>query len=257
MDYFKINREAWDKRAQVHIQSEFYNVDGFLAGSCSLNDIELAALGDVQGKELLHLQCHFGLDTLSWARKGAIVTGVDLSPVAIEKANELKSKAELDADFICSDVYAYGLRTKPRFDIVFTSYGVVCWLPDLDKWARTISNSLRMGGTFFMAEFHPIYDLLTGYSYFHNDTPDVEESGTYTENCDGVKSKLAMWGHPLSDVVNALIRAGIAIEHLHEFPYSPYNCFEGLEERESGRFYLTKTDHDAPLIYSIKGIKTR
>lgn len=255
MDYFAINQKAWDKRAKVHVASEMYDVPGFLRGKSSLKEIVLAEMPDVNGKRLLHLQCHFGLDTMSWARKGAIVTGVDFSPVAIEKANEIKKQAGLEAEFICSDVYTFGERVEPEYDIVFVSYGALCWLPDLQKWAETVSKSLKPGGQLLLVEFHPFYDMTCGYSYFSANEPDVDEEGTYTENCPGELSTMASWPHSLSETINALIGAGITIEHLNEFAYSPCNCFEGLEEREKGRFYVANAKHAVPLVYSIKGKK--
>jgi SAM-dependent methyltransferase len=255
MDYIKTNKESWNKRTEVHVESKFYDVKGFLAGKNVLSDIELNELGNVQGKSLLHLQCHFGLDTLSWARLGAQVTGVDLSNTAIEKANNIKQEVGLEADFICSDVHSFGETSQKTYDIVFTSYGALCWLPDLDKWAKTVSNSLNKGGTFYIAEFHPFHDILSGYSYFHQSEPDIEDEGTYTENDSGETSTLVTWAHPLSDVVNALINAGITITQFNEYPYSPHNCFENMIEREKGKFTITHEDQDIPLIYSIKGTK--
>ncbi|MGY0216604.1 class I SAM-dependent methyltransferase [Endozoicomonadaceae bacterium StTr2] len=255
MDYKTINQAAWDKRTRVHVTSRFYDVEGFLAGNSTLTEIETAELKDIAGKSLLHLQCHFGLDTLSWARLDAKVTGVDLSPAAIKQANQLKDKAELNAEFICADVYDFGANNTTQYDIVFTSFGAICWLPDINLWAETVASALKPGGQFYMAEFHPIYDLVAGYDYFHRDQADVDEEGTYTENCNGETSTLMTWGHPLSDVINALIQAGIMIEQLNEFPFSPYNCFENMEQREPGRFYLQHQGKDMPLIYSIKGTK--
>jgi SAM-dependent methyltransferase len=254
-NYFKMNRIAWDQRVKTHYESRFYNVDGFLAGESSLREIELAELSDVTGKRLLHLQCHFGLDTLSWSRLGAICTGVDISPVAIEKARELAAVTKLDARFICSDIYGFERIDADPYDIVFTSYGTICWLPDLKKWAEIVASNLKQGGRFYMVEFHPIYDLLAGYSYFTPDAPDVEEEGTYTENGAGLVAKLATWAHPLSSVVNALIEVGIQVERLNEFPFSPYNCFEGMVEREPGRHYLNHKGNDVPIVYSITGRK--
>jgi len=256
VEHIKINQESWDKRTKIHVSSDFYDVKGFVSGSSSLTEIELSELGNVSKKKLLHLQCHFGLDTLSWAREGAIVTGVDFSPVAIEKANEIKNQVKLQANFICSDVYEFGKGVHPDFDIAFTSYGTICWLPHLDNWAKTIANSIKPNGIFYMADFHPIHDLVSGYSYFHSSTPDIEQEGTYTENCDGKKSTLITWAHPISEILNSLIKAGIKIDHLNEYPFSPYNCFDGLDEREKGRFYLAKSGNDVPLIYTIKGTKT-
>ena len=254
-DYFEMNRIGWDRRALTHMESTFYDVDGFLKGNTSLREIELLELGEVEGKSLLHLQCHFGLDTLSWTRLGARCTGVDISPVAIEQAKILTVKAGLETQFLCTDVYSFEAANDQSFDIVFTSYGAVCWLPDLQRWAQVIASNLAAGGVFYMAEFHPIYDLLAGYSYFTTELPDVGEEGTYTENGDDVVAKLATWAHPLSNVVNALVNAGIQIEQLNEFPFSPYNCFEGMEEREPGRFYLSHKEHDVPIVYSLKGRK--
>jgi len=250
-DYLAINRAGWDQRAQVHFASRFYDVPGFLAGGSSLREIERAELADVAGERLLHLQCHFGLDTLSWVRLGAACTGVDISPVAIRLARDLAAQTELDAQFVCADASAFQRDHTEPFDIVFTSYGAVCWLPDLARWARVVVDNLRPGGTFYMVEFHPIYDLLAGYSYFTQSEPDVEEQATYAENGSGAVTRLATWAHPLSSVVNALVGAGLHIEQLNEFPFSPYDCFPGLVEREPGRFYLEHAGHDVPLVYSV------
>ncbi len=255
MDYLKTNKASWNKRTEIHLTSKFYDVEGFLQGNTSLQKIELEELGDVSGKSLLHLQCHFGLDTLSWARLGANVTGVDLSSTAIEKAQALSRQAGLKGNFICADVYGFGESSQEQYDVVFTSYGAVCWLPDIERWAAVAAGSLKPGGTFYMAEFHPFYDIFSGYSYFHKPEPDVEEVGTYTENSQGETSTLAVWGHPISDVFNALLKAGIQVTQLNEYPYSPYNCFEGMVEREKGKFYLTHKDQDIPLVYTIKGTK--
>lgn len=253
--YLEMNRAGWDRRTIAHFESRFYDVDGFLAGRTSLREIERAELTDVAGKRLLHLQCHFGLDTLSWARQGAICTGVDISPVAIRKARELAVRAGLDAEFVCSDVYGFRRRSPQPWEIVFTSYGAVCWLPDLRPWAEIVATNLVPGGTFYMVEFHPIHDLLAGFSYFTRTEPDVAEEGSYTENGADVVARFAIWAHPLSGVINALIAAGIRIERVNEFAFSPYNCFEGLVEREPGRFCLSHRGQDVPMVYSVTGRK--
>jgi SAM-dependent methyltransferase len=253
--YFAMNRAGWDQRANAHFGSSFYDVEGFVAGQTSLREIELAELENVSGKALLHLQCHFGLDTLSWVRKGAVCTGVDISPVAIGKGRQLAARTGLEAKFVCSDVYSFRPDGSAPYDIVYTSYGAVCWLPDLHRWAGIVAANLAVGGVFYMVEFHPIYDLLAGYSYFTRAEPDVEEGGTYTENGADVVARLATWAHPLSNVLNALIGVGIQIERVNEFPFSPYNCFEGMTEREPGRFYLSHRGNDVPIVYSIAGRK--
>lgn len=254
-DYFEMNRRGWDKRAAAHFDSKFYDLAGFLAGDSSLREIELAELGDVNGKSLLHLQCHFGLDTLSWARLGATCTGVDISPVAIQKARDLAKSLQLSAEFVCTDIYSFQRASSAPYDIVFTSYGALCWLPDLNRWAEVVASNLAVGGRFYIAEFHCIYDLLAGYSYFPQAEPVLDEEGTYTDNGEAVTAQLATWTHPMSSVITALINSGIQIERFSEFPFSPYNCFEGLVEREPGRFYLSHKGNDAPLVYSITGRK--
>ncbi|WP_133406819.1 class I SAM-dependent methyltransferase [Parashewanella tropica] len=255
MDYLAVNRNAWNQRTEIHVESEFYDVNGFLDGNCTLNDIELAALPNVKDKSLLHLQCHFGLDSLSWARRGAKVTGVDLSDAAITKATQLANQTKLDAKFICSDVYSFTEINNHQFDIVFTSYGTICWLPCLKQWAEVIASSLKSGGTFYMAEFHPCYDLIAGYSYFDKSHPDIEEEATYSENAGDETSKVVLWSHAMSTVVNALIGAGLSIKEVNEYPYSPYNCFEGLIETEKGKYVIPHKGNNVPLVFSIKAKK--
>jgi len=255
MDYLKINEKAWNKRTKTHVNSKFYDVDGFLKGQSSLNEVEINQVGNVNGKKLLHLQCHFGLDSLSWARLGATVTGLDLSSEAIDQAKKLSMKSKLDATFICDDVYQFGEKNTEKYDIVFSSYGVLCWLPDLSKWAETVSNSLKNGGEFHLVEFHSFNDLLTGFSYFPQSQPDIEEDGTYTENCDGQKSTMVTWSHSLSEVISSLINAGLTLEVFQEFAYSPYNCFDGLENVGEKTYQMLYKDQQVPLLYSIKARK--
>ncbi|RXK14549.1 SAM-dependent methyltransferase [Halarcobacter mediterraneus] len=255
MDYLSINKETWNKRTKIHIDSKFYDIESFKKGKCSLNKIELEQVGNVEGKSLLHLQCHFGQDSLSWARLGADVTGVDLSSEAIKKANSLKSSLGLKANFIESDIFQFGRENTKKFDIVFTSYGVLCWLPNLKEWAETIAKSLKVGGEFHLIEFHTFTDLLSGYSYFSNNKPDIEEEGTYTENCDGSKSTVVTWAHSISEVINSLICAGLSIESFCEYPFSPYNCFENLEFVENKGYQMLYKNQQVPLVYSIKAIK--
>lgn len=255
MDYVDINKEAWDKRTKVHVDSKFYDIAAFKEGESSLNSIEIEQVDNVEGKKLLHLQCHFGQDTLSWARQGAMVTGVDLSTEAIEQANDLKSELGLEATFIANDIYQFGNESTEKFDIVFTSYGVLCWLPDLTLWAKIIADSLVIGGEFHLVEFHTFNDLLSGYSYFPQSEPDIEDEGTYTENCDGTKSKMVTWAHSLSEVITALISAGLSVEHFKEYPYSPYKCFEGLDYVAEQGYQMLHKGQQVPLLYAIKARK--
>lgn len=255
MDYLSINKQTWNKRTKIHIDSQFYDVESFKKGKCSLNKIELEQIGNVKEKTLLHLQCHFGLDSLSWARLGADVTGVDLSSDSIKYAKSLNSSLGLKANFIESDIFQFGLENTKKYDIVFTSYGVLCWLPNLKDWAETIAKALKVGGEFHLVEFHTFNDLLSGYSYFSKDNPDIEEEGTYTENCDGSKSEIVTWSHSVSEVINSLIKAGLSIDSFNEYPFSPYNCFENMEFVEDKGYQVLYKGQQVPLIYSIKAIK--
>lgn len=184
--YFDANRESWNKRTPIHKASVFYGLDGFKKGATSLNKTELEELGDVKGKKLLHLQCHFGMDTLSWAREGAIVTGVDFSEDAIVSARELAEELHLPATFICSNVYdlLQHQELAGSFDMVFTSYGVIGWLPDLNQWAAVIAFLLKPGGLFYMAEFHPVVWMMDEHfdfiKYYYHNAEIIEEDLTGT-----------------------------------------------------------------------------
>ena len=155
-NYIEINKQSWNNRLESHLKSDFYNIEGFLNGKTSLNEIELDLLGDVQGKNILHLQCHFGQDTISLGRLGANVTGIDLSDKAIESAIELSKKTKTASTFICCNIYDLPQQLEKKFDIVFTSYGTIGWLPDLDKWASIISSYLKPNGKLVFVEFHPV-----------------------------------------------------------------------------------------------------
>ena len=251
-DYLSINKKAWDERTKVHIDSSFYDVASFKNGACSLNSVERDQVGDVQGKSLLHLQCHFGQDTLSWARLGAEVTGVDLSAEAIARAKELQQTLGLKADFIESDVVQFGRTNTKQFDIVFTSYGVLSWLASLQAWAHTVASALKPGGEFHLVEFHPCTDLFSGYAYFSDSQPTIEDEDTYTENGNGITSTVVTWSHAISDVINALIAAGLTIESVSETPYSPYPCFEGLEWVPGLGYQMLHKEQQVPLLFAVK-----
>ncbi|AZQ12880.1 class I SAM-dependent methyltransferase [Shewanella khirikhana] len=256
-DFLTVNQNAWDNRTELHLESDFYDLPGFLAGNTSLREIELAEL-DVRGKSLLHLQCHFGQDTLSWARAGAAsVTGLDLSPKAIAAATSIASELKLDdrADFVCGNVLDARALVQGEFELVYSSYGVLCWLPDLTAWANTIASCLKPGGLFFLAEFHPIKALMDGYDYFHTGKADVEQEGSYTENSREAENTMVSWSHDLGEVVSALINAGLVIESLREYDFSPYDCFDNLLEEEPGRFRQRLDGKPLPLVFSIKARK--
>jgi ubiquinone/menaquinone biosynthesis C-methylase UbiE len=256
-DYIDTNRESWNNRTEAHLNSEFYDMKGFLEGKSSLKEIELALLGDIKGKSLLHLQCHFGQDTISLGRLGAKATGVDLSDKSIDSAKELAQKMQSDASFINCDVYDLPQHLDEQFDIVFTSYGTIGWLPDLDKWAGIISRFLKPGGKFVFVEFHPVVWMFddnfekVGYNYFNTGAIVETETGTYADRDANIKNEYICWNHGMSEVVNSLVGQGLEINSLNEYDYSPYNCFRKTVEFEPGKFRIEHLGNNIPLVYAI------
>jgi SAM-dependent methyltransferase len=260
-DYIEKNRKSWNQRTDIHVKSEFYDLDGFIKGKSSLNDIELKMLGDISGKSILHLQCHFGQDTISLGRMGADVTGIDLSDNAINKANELAAQTGVNARFICSDVYELDKHLDEQFDIVFTSYGTIGWLPDLDKWAGIVSKFLKPGGRFIFVEFHPVVWMFDdnfekiGYNYFNTAAIIETEQGTYADKKADVSLEYVCWNHSLAEVMNSLIGKGLEINQFNEYDHSPYNIFVNSIEVAPGKFRVKQYDNKVPLVYSILAIK--
>lgn len=260
-NYIEINRKSWNDKVDAHVTSDFYNMEGFLKGKSSLNAIELELLGDVKGKSILHLQCHFGQDSLSLARMGAKITGIDLSDKAIDKANELAEQLKLDAHFICCDIYDLPSILNQTFDIVFTSYGTIGWLPDLDKWANLISNFLKPKGKFVFAEFHPVVWMFddnfdkVGYNYFKEGAIIETENGTYADRNAAIIQTTVSWNHSMSEVVNSLISNGLEINVLEEYDYSPYNCFKHTIEFEPSKFRIKHLENKIPMVYAILASK--
>lgn len=266
--YQRANRTLWNEWTGIHAKSVFYDVDAFKAGKNRLHPLEMTELGDVQGKSLLHLQCHIGLDTLSWARLGAEVTGVDLSEEAIALAQSLSQECQITARFIQSNVLSLPRALSGAFDIVYTSYGVLCWLPDLAGWARVVAHFLKPGGAFYMAEYHPfasIFDISPGVTslqvsagYF-DQGPFIYQPGfSYADPNTPVKAPEAYeWQHTLGGVVTALIDAGLSLEFLHEHPYSNYQALPFLVEEGDRRWALPGNTSSIPLMFSIKARKSK
>ncbi len=254
--YIDVNRELWNAKTPYHIQSAFYDNDAFIAGNTTLKEPELALLGDVKGKEILHLQCHFGQDTMSLARMGAKCTGMDLSDVAIDKAKKLNSQLRLDAEFVCSDVYKLLEVLDKQFDIVFTTYGVLGWLPDMQRWANVVSHFLKPGGKLVLVEFHPLVWVFDNafthvqYSYFNKEAIVEVLDGTYADKGAGIAMEEIGWNHPLSDVLQGLINAGLRIHTFKEYDYSPYNCFANMVDVD-GKFYIKGMEGKLPMMYAV------
>jgi SAM-dependent methyltransferase len=264
-EWFEANRANWDERVPIHASGDFYDVEGFKAGDERLRPFEIAEVGDVSGKTLLHLQCHFGIDTLDWARRGAKVTGLDFSAPAVEAARSLAKEMGLDAEFVESNVYDAGEALAGKsFDIVYTGLGALNWLPDIERWAGVVASLIEPDGFLYLSEFHPFTnvfgddDLTVEYDYFHErDEPQVwDEPGTYADlAAETVHNKTFEWNHPLGEVVSEIVSAGLALEFLHERDYTLFPRWPILEKSGFDEYRLPEGVPNIPLMYSLKARK--
>lgn len=259
------NRAMWDELAPIHLQA--YNEVALLRkGEEILDEIELREVGDVRGKTMLHLQCHIGSDTLAWARHGAIVTGVDFSSTSLACATQLADELKLPATFIHSNIY--GLRTvhEGQYDVVYTSKGVLCWLKDLSEWGRIIAHYLRPGGVFYLMETHPTImaleemetgDLAFTYSYFHKEIPTEWAPGDadYADKNYIRKNGSAEWEWSVSDIVNALIEAGLQLEFLNEYEKLFFQLFPSMTSEDGGWYHLPQYAGKLPLLLTLRARK--
>lgn len=256
-NYLELNKKLWNDKVDFHLQSDFYDMEGFYNGRNSLMDIEMSYLNDVAGKKILHLQCHFGQDTISLSKLGATATGVDFSEKAIHEAKAIATKMQTYTRFICCDVYDLPNHLDEQFDIVFTSYGTIGWLPDLDRWAKIVARFLKPGGQFIFVEFHPVvwmfdYDFKSvAYDYFNTQAIIETTEGTYADKSAPIKNENVNWNHPTSEVINSLIENGLTLERFDEYDYSPYNCFNGMVELESKKFRIASLEKKIPMVFAL------
>jgi SAM-dependent methyltransferase len=264
-EMLEVNRRRWDEKVEANQCSSLYDLEGFLNGGSSLMPVELDEMGDVKGKSMLHLQCHFGMDSLSWARKGAEVTGVDFSPKAIEKARWLSEKIGVKARFIESNLYSMEKVLDERFDILYTSYGVICWLPDLKEWGRLIAKYLKPGGFFYIVESHPFGNTVdeksmesfqASYSYFSGPPVMFDDDHPMDEGHEFQNKERYEWFHPLADIINSLTSQGLHIDFLHEFPQCFFPMHPGMVRRDDGYWYFEKNGFDVPMLFSLKASKS-
>lgn len=264
-DYLAANRALWDEWTAVHETSSFYYLEGFKAGGSRLRDYEVDEVGDVTGRSLLHPQCHFGIDTLSWARLGARVTGADFSARAIELARSLAGELHLDATFIRSDLYDLPAVLDGQFDVVYTSRGVLGWLPDLERWAGVVAHFLRPGGVFYVAEIHPVAQafaeepqLRLGSPYFPRREPlAMPVQGSYADPTAQVRQPVEYgWVHSMGEVVSAVAGAGLRIEFLHEFPFVEWPL-PFLVRDDDGTWRLpSDAGGELPLFFSLRATRS-
>jgi SAM-dependent methyltransferase len=261
LNYQSINRRLWNARTPFHVTSSFYDVPGFIKNPFSLKEIEVGFLGEIRGRTVLHLQCHFGQDTISLGKLGGQAIGLDFSETAINEARQLANATGSDAAFVCADVYEAPKTLGRTFDVVFSSYGAIGWLPDLRAWGRVVADLLKTGGRFVFAEFHPFVWTFSGdfskvkHSYF-NTAPIVETTaGTYADTAAGIGLPSVGWNHPLKDVLAGLLEAGLSLRRFEEYDYSPYNCFQNTVEVSPGRFMIKGMEGKLPMVYALEAIK--
>jgi 2-polyprenyl-3-methyl-5-hydroxy-6-metoxy-1,4-benzoquinol methylase len=266
-DPIETNRLQWDERAPLHVASDFYHVDRFRAGVSTLRAVEIEEVGDVEGLDLLHLQCHFGLDTLSWARRGARVTGLDFSAPAIEAARTLAADESIDARFVCATVDdAVAALAGQTYDVVYTGIGALGWLPDIDRWAGTAAALVRPGGSLYVFEHHPFIGALDNgeqvddlrFKYAYDSPVDQpmrwEGSGSYAvPDAETVHNVVYEWNHSLGSIVSSLIDHGLVLELLHEHPFMLWRRWPFLVETEPGIWRLpAEYEGRLPLMFSIR-----
>ena len=261
--HLEINRRSWDERAPLHVDSPLYDLDSIVAGRSTLHPFEPDELGPVEGCTLLHLQCHIGTDTLSWARRGASVTGLDFSAASIAAATDLAERCGLSARFIESDVYKAVSVLDETYDVVYTGLGALNWLNDITVWAEVIAQLVAPGGRFYLLEFHPLLFALSDedlvfdptYSYFHDPAGVcVDDDRDYADPTARLEEvRTVEWAHSLGDVVTALIDAGLEIRMLREHDVIGYDPW-GTLERVPGEANLWRASADQPNVpfeYSI------
>ncbi|HEV3233481.1 MAG TPA: class I SAM-dependent methyltransferase [Candidatus Dormibacteraeota bacterium] len=267
-EYLEVNKRRWNELARLHPGTAFYDLDRLRGGGSSLHRLEVDEVGPVEGRRLLHLQCHIGTETVSWARLGALVTGVDFAEAAVDEARRLAAACAVDATFVLSAIDDLPNNLDGTFDIVFTSWGVIGWLPDLGHWAEVVAHFLEPGGVFYIAEGHPVAwtfddespDLAVRYDYFPGHFPqEFESQGSYADREEAVVNRRTYeWTWTLGQVVSALADAGLVIEFVHEHDRITFQMLPILEldeddPDEPGRWYRMPPGRPRiPLSFSIR-----
>jgi SAM-dependent methyltransferase len=264
--FLQVNKARWDELAGIHADSAHYDLEGFFKGDIRTRDYERTDVGDVTGKTLLHLMCHIGLDTLSWARLGAKVTGADFSEKAMDMARKIAAEAGIDATFVCASNDDLPDVLDEKFDIVYTSRGVINWLPDIDAWARVVAHFVTPGGFFYITEGHPVSQIFDDqnmepglrlrYPYFHRPNPDaLVLEGTYADPQAEVKHQLEFgWSHSLGEIITSLATAGLHIDFVREDPVGEWPK-PFLVPTEDGNWRYPQDQGELPLWFTIKASK--
>ncbi|HTU15221.1 MAG TPA: class I SAM-dependent methyltransferase [Solirubrobacterales bacterium] len=269
--YLGLNRSNWDERVPLHLGAAEYAVEEFAANPDKLSDVvefDRERLGDISGLRAAHLQCHIGTDTISLARLGAEVTGLDFSPVSIAAARELAERSGSGAAFVEAELYsaADALGTE-RFDLVYTGIGALCWLPDIARWARTVAALLVPGGRLFLREAHPVLwaideerteGLILGHPYFETSDPGVwDEPSTYVGDGGRLQASIThQWNHGIGEIITALFAAGLRLTAFMEHTSVPWEALPGRMSRDgAGEWSLTEHPERVPLSYTLQAVR--
>lgn len=251
------NRKLWNETVDIHFNHPDYRVKEFLEGATTLKPIELREVGDVTGKTLLHPFCQFGLDTFSWARRGAIITGVDISDRSIERANELKERSGIEGRFIRSDILDLPDVLDEQFDIVFQSHGTLHWLSDIPKWAEVVARYVKPGGFFYIVDLHPYADVVEeNRSYFDKSPQIYKNERDYTDKDYICQNESVECQFQIGEVVSSLIASGLTLEFLHEFEEC---CYDKEKDWVKKGEYYYPPDGPAvfPMMFSLKASKSK
>ncbi|MGI9607093.1 MAG: class I SAM-dependent methyltransferase [Acidimicrobiales bacterium] len=268
--YRAANLANWDERVEGHLAPDGYNVAELVDDSDYLTHVvrfDRQRLGDVSGRTLLHSQCHIGTDTLSWAKLGAQVTGLDFSPKAIEACRNIAQRLGIEATFVETEFYDAPDHIAGQFDIVYTSVGAICWLPDIDRWGEVLADFLKPGGTFYIRDTHPVVatlddlredqELVMTYDYFRGDGPIQypDEPESYLGSATLTNLELYEWPHTIADVMNSLIRAGLTIERVEELQHLDWAFFNWMEESDGAWSLPADLHNRLPLQFSVTATK--
>jgi len=258
------NQKLWNEWTGINSRSSLYGLDTFKKGANKLDAVIRTEVGEVKGKRLLHLQCHFGMDSLSWARLGADVTGVDFSPKAVELAQSLSSELKIPARFICCNIYDLPTLLDEQFDIVFASYGVLTWLPDLPAWMKIAAGYVKPGGFLYLSDGHPftwIFDddskeMKLRYPYFQTGATSWQEQGSYADRSALLETTTCyQWQHTMGEIITEVCSSGLRLEFLHEFGHGYFQAYPTMQEGEDGFWHHPEGDSILPMVFSLKAWK--
>lgn len=264
---FDLNKLFWEEVVDIHVRSPFYRTKQFLAGEDILGPIENREIGDIRGKSLVHLQCHFGLDTLSLARRGAKVTGLDFSPKALAAARRIAKEAGIEATFVESNLYDAPTAIPERFDIAYVTWGAINWLPDIGRWAKVVATMLKSGGMLYLLEGHPAVlnldqpdkdtPLAPKFNYFQGPEPLILGGDTtYTGDPDKIaNTKTHEWTHHLSETIMALLDAGMRLDYFAEHDRLAWKLWPCMEPDGPEMYKLPDGHPNMPLAFSLKARK--